>query len=106
MKIKTVISIFLISVSLSLSSGLISSHFVIAQDLDTDQDKVSDLEKKISDAPKPFSAKQSDYFIQFKANLSEGITYYKELFKTQRARLANAKTAFMKELSILKDKLD
>ena len=64
------------------------------------------LEKRISEAPKPFSVKQSDYFIQFKSNLSEGIIYYKELFKTQKARLANAKTAFMKELSILKDKLD
>ena len=64
------------------------------------------LEKRISESPKPISVKQSDYFIQFKSNLSEGINYYKELFKTQKARLANAKTAFMKELSILKDKLD
>jgi hypothetical protein len=64
------------------------------------------LEKKIGDVPKPFSAKQSEYFIQFKSNLSEGISYYKELFKTQKVRLANARTAFLKELSVLKDKLD
>lgn len=64
------------------------------------------LEKKIGDTPKPFSAKQSEFFIQFKANLSDGISYYKELYKTQKARLTNAKTAFLKELSVLKDKLD
>jgi hypothetical protein len=64
------------------------------------------LQKKIADAPKPASTKQSDYFIQFKNNLSEGISYYKELYKTQKIRLVNAKTNFLKELSILKDKLD
>jgi hypothetical protein len=64
------------------------------------------LEKRIDDSPKPLSAKQSDYFIQFKTNLSDGISYYKKLFKTQKARLVNAKTSFLKELSVLKDKLD
>jgi hypothetical protein len=64
------------------------------------------LEKKIAGSPKPASAKQSDYFIQFKNNLSDGISYYRELYKTQKARLVNAKTTFLKELSILKEKLD
>jgi hypothetical protein len=64
------------------------------------------LEKKIAGSPKPASAKQSDYFIQFKNNLSDGISYYRELYKTQKARLVNARTTFLKELSILKEKLD
>jgi hypothetical protein len=64
------------------------------------------LEKRVAGAPKPTSPKQSDYFIQFKTNLSDGISYYKELYKTQKARLVNARTSFLKELSSLKDKLD
>jgi hypothetical protein len=64
------------------------------------------LETKIGNTPKPISAKQSDYFIQFKANLYDGINYYKELVRTQKARFTSARNTFLKELSILKEKLE
>ncbi len=63
------------------------------------------LKTKISEAPKPFTEKQLNYFDSFQKNLDEGIEYYKTLFADFETKLEMLKENIYDDLEEIRREL-
>ena len=59
------------------------------------------LKNLVSEKTKPIEEKQKRYLDKFQNNLSEGISYYKELFNKSVAGFQDIKTKTLAELEYL-----
>jgi hypothetical protein len=63
------------------------------------------LSNKIEETPIPFSEKQIQYFETFKANLNNGIEYYKQLFYENKESLKISYENVIAELQELENEI-
>lgn len=63
------------------------------------------LRQSLKETEKPYSDKQSEYFVTFHENLEQGVTYYKKLFKNFKGKLETMREGILNDLGNLEKEL-
>ncbi len=63
------------------------------------------LRKKLKDTDRPYTDKQSEYFITFRDNLNQGVTYYKSMFNGVKEKFGTSRSKFLADLQLLETEL-